>query len=288
MTTPAEPTSRRLLVVRLSGVIGVAGVAYFVATFVVLHFVQWGLNPAQHFISEYALGRLGWLVTLAFLVVGVGTLALARGLHRSFEPGELVATPVALITIAGISFIVLGIFKIDPLLEDGTTAYTPAGIAHLVAGLVLFLGLVVGAFVLRGVFAGDARWWGLEEATLRLALGMLVASVVMVAVPQQMVGLAQRAVVAIMLTWLAVLGWWMHRLDPVEGTPHKNMSYIRALSKLDNGSRTRPTLSGHDDKIGPRDSWSGDRAKKRAATQPWLSIGQLFIEGIPAMRITRY
>jgi len=277
-----------LLVVRLSGVIGVAGVAYFVATFVVLHFVQWGLNPAEHFISEYALGRLGWLVTLAFLVVGVGTLALARGLHRSFEPGELVATPVALITIAGISFIVLGIFKIDPLLEDGTTAYTPAGIAHLVAGLVLFLGLVVGAFVLRGVFAGDARWWGLEEATLRLALGMLVASVVMVAVPQQMVGLAQRAVVAIMLTWLAVLGWWMHRLDPVEGTPHKNMSYIRALSKLDNGSRARPTLSEHDEKIVPRDSWSGDWAKKRAATQPWLSIGQQFIEGIPAMKITRY
>ena len=288
MTTPAEPTSRRSLVVRLFGVIGVAGVAYFVATFVVLHFVQWGLNPAQHFISEYALGRLGWLVTLAFLVVGVGTLALARGLHRSFEPGELVATPVALITIAGISFIVLGIFKIDPLLEDGTTAYTPAGIAHLLAGLVLFLGLVVGAFVLRGVFAGDARWWGLEEATLRLALGMLVASVVMVAVPQQMVGLAQRAVVAIMLTWLAVLGWWMHRLDPVEGTSHKNMSYIRALSKLDNGSRARPTLSEHDEKIVPRDSWSGDWAKKRAATQPWLSIGQQFIEGIPAMKITRY
>ncbi|MCH7844271.1 MAG: DUF998 domain-containing protein [Acidobacteria bacterium] len=288
MTTPAEPTSRRSLVVRLFGVIGVAGVAYFVATFVVLHFVQWGLNPAQHFISEYALGRLGWLVTLAFLVVGVGTLALARGLHRSFEPGELVTTPVALITIAGISFIVLGIFKIDPLLEDGTTAYTPAGIAHLLAGLVLFLGLVVGAFVLRGVFAGDARWWGLEEATLRLALGMLVASVVMVAVPQQMVGLAQRAVVAIMLTWLAVLGWWMHRLDPVEGTPHKNMSYIRALSKLDNGSRARPTLSEHDEKIVPRDSWSGDWAKKRAATQPWLSIGQQFIEGIPAMKITRY
>ncbi len=287
MTTPAEPTSRRLLVVRLFGVIGVAGVAYFAATFVVLHFVQWGLNPAEHFISEYALGRLGWLVTLAFFVVGVGTLALARGLHRSFEPGELVTTPVALITIAGISFIVLGIFKIDPLLEDGTTAYTPVGMAHLVAGLVLFLGLTVGAFVLRGAFAGDAMWWGLEEATLRLALGMLVASVVMVAVPQQMVGLAQRALVAIMLTWLAVLGWWMHRLDPVEGTPHRNMSYIRALTKLDNGSRARPTLSEHDEKIAPRDSWSGDRAKKRAATQPWLSIGQQFIEGIPAMKITR-
>lgn len=287
MTTPAEPMSRRLLFVRLRGAIGVAGVAYFVATFVVLHFVQWELNPAEHFISEYALGRFGWLVTLAFFVVGVGTLGLARGLHRSFEPGELVATPVALITISGISFIVLGVFKIDPLFEDGTTAYTPAGIAHLLAGLVLFLSLIIGAFILRGVFAGDARWWGLEEATLRFALGMFVAPVVMVAVPQQTVGLAQRAVVAIMVAWLAVLGWWMHRLDPVEGAPHKSKSYIRALSKLDDGSRARPTPSEHGEKIAPIDSRSDDRAEKRSAKQPWLSIGQQFIEGIPALKITQ-
>jgi len=288
VTTPAEPMSRRLPFVRLLGAIGVAAVAYFVATFVVLHFVQWELNPAEHFISEYALGRFGWLVTLAFFVVGVGTLGLARGLHRSFEPGELVATPVALMAIAGISFIVLGIFKIDPLLEDGTTAYTPAGIVHLLAGLVLFLSLIIGAFILRGVFAGDARWWGLEEATLRFALGMVVAPVVMVAVPQQTVGLAQRAVVAIMVAWLAVLGWWMHRLDLVEGTPHKNMSYIRALSRLDDGSRARATSSEHDERIAPRDSRSDHRAKKRAAKQPWLSIGQQIIEGIPALKIRRY
>ena len=288
MTTPAEPMSRRLLFVRLLGAIGVAGVAYFVATFVVLHFVQWELNPAEHFISEYALGRFGWLVTVAFFVVGVGTLGLARGLHRSFEPGELVATPVALIAIAGVSFIVLGIFKIDPLLEAGTTAYTAAGIAHLLAGLVLFLSLIIGAFILRGVFAGDPRWWGLEEATLRFALGMFVAPVVMVAVPPQMVGLAQRAVVAIMVTWLAVLGWWMYRIDPAEGTPHKNMSYIRALSRLDDGSRARPTSSERDEHVAPRDSRSGDRAHKRAAKRPWLSIGKQLIEGIPALKITRY
>ena len=130
--------------------------------------------------------------------------------------------------------------------------------------------------------------WGLEEAALRFALGMFVAGVVMVAVPQQTVGLAQRAVVAIMVAWLAVLGWWMHRLDPVEGTPHKNMSYIRALSRLDDGSRARATSSEHDEKIAPTDSRSDDRAKKRAAKQPWLSIGQQIIEGIPALKITRY
>ena len=289
MTTPAEPMSRRLLFVPLLGVIGVAGVAYFVATFVVLHFVQWGLNPAEHFISEYALWRFGWLVTLAFFVVGVGTLALAVGLHRSFEPGERVATSVALMTIAGISFIVLGIFKIDPLLEDGTTAYTPAGIMHLLAGLALFLSLIIGALILRGVFAGDAMWQGLERAALRFAFGMLVAPIVMLAVPQEAVGLAQRALVAIMLMWLAVVGWWMRQLDPVEGREYNaNMSYIRAMSTLDNGSTARPILSEDGEKVAWGGSRSGHRAVKRADKQPWLSIGQQFIEGIPVLKITRH
>lgn len=289
MTAPAEPTDRALPFVRLLGGMGVAGVAYFVATFVGLHFVQWELDPGEHFISEYALGQLGWLVTLAFFVVGVGTLALALGLHTSLEPGERVATSVFLMATAGISFIVLGIFKIDPLLEDGTTGYTPAGITHLVAGLVLFLSLIVGALMLRGVFGSDARWRGLEPAALRFAMGMLVAPVVMFAVPLGAVGLAQRALVAIMVTWLAVVGWWMRWLDPVGSAEDKvNRSYVLAMSKLDNGSRPRPMLSDDREKVTPRDSRSGDRAATRAAKRPWLSIGQQFIEGIPALKITRH
>ena len=273
--------------VRLLGGIGVAGVAYFVATFAVLHFVQWELSPGEHFISEYAHGRFGWLATLAFFAVGVGTLALALGLHTSLEPGERVATSVVLTTVAGVSFIVLGIFRID--LEDGTTGYTPAGIAHLLATFVLFLSLIIGALILRGIFAGDARWRGLEPAALRLALGMLLAPIVMVAVPQEAVGLAQRALVAVMVSWLAVVGWWMGRLDLVGRADHEvNVLDVLAVSTSSEASRALPILSKVEDKVVATDSRTRDWVRRRTAKRPWLSIGQQLIEGIPGLKIMRY
>ncbi len=287
MTAPNQPIRSKPLSVRLLGLMGVAGVAYFAATFVVLHFVQWGLDPGEHFISEYAHGQLGWLVTVAFFVIGAGTLALALGLHRSLEPRERVEMSLVLMTITGISFMVSGIFQIDPLLEDGTTGYTPAGITHLVATLVLFLSLIIGAFTLRGVFAADARWRGLEPAALRLALGMLLAPIVMFAVPPEAVGLAQRVLVAVMVSWLAVIGWWMRRLDPVAQAERAgSVSHAPVMSTFNYGSRALPTPSAEEHIS--RGSRSGDRLRTRAAKRPWLSIGQQLIEGISALKMTRH
>jgi len=286
---PVQRIRGEALSARLLGGTGVAGIAYLVVTFVFLHFVQWRLHPGEHFISEYVHGQFGWLVTVAFFVGGIGTLALALGLHRSLESGERVATSIALITSAGVSFIALGIFKIDPLLEDGTTGYTPTGIAHLVATLVLFVSLIIGALTLRSVFAGDPRWRGLEPAALRLTLAMLVAPIVMFAVPQQAVGLAQRALVVVLLSWLAVIGWWMRRLDPVarpERAP--SVSHAPVMSTFNYGSRALPILSEAGEEPGAFGSRSGVRVRRRAARRPWLSIGQQLIEGIPALKITRH
>ncbi|GMQ86019.1 MAG: hypothetical protein BMS9Abin07_1591 [Acidimicrobiia bacterium] len=282
MTAPAEPTHREPLSVGVLGAMGVAAVAYFVATFVVLHFVQPELDPVEHFVSRYAFGRFGWLVTLAFVVVGVGTLALALGLHRSLQPGFRVATSVVLMSIAGVGFVGSGIFKTNPLSPSGITAPTATGILHDLAGFVLFVALLIGAFILRGVFARDARWHGLERSALRFALGMLFAATVMFAVPRDVVGLVQRGLLAIMMTWLGVVGWWMSQLDPVDGAQYAaTTSHVPAWSAVHDASSTRPFP-----RIARGDPWSGDRADTGAGERPWAFIGQRFVEGIPGLRIS--
>jgi hypothetical protein len=35
-----------------------------------MHVIQPGLNPVDHFVSEYAYGRMGWLVRLSHLLAG--------------------------------------------------------------------------------------------------------------------------------------------------------------------------------------------------------------------------
>lgn len=184
------------------GVIGVAGAVYFAATGVVLHFIKSDIDPLQITISEYALGQFGWLMTAAFLVVGVGTLSLALGLRRSLAPGKRVATSVVLMALAGLGFIVSGIFEADPDAEASI---------HDLAGLLLFLAVIIGAFVLRGVFARDARWQGLAGPARWFAFGLLATFLLFFFLSEQVTGLAQRVFVAVMMTWLAVIGWWMRR-----------------------------------------------------------------------------
>ena len=172
-------------------------------TVVVLHFIQSDLDPVEITISEYALGRLGWLMTLAFLVVGLSTLALALGLRRSLAPGKRVAASVVLVALAGVGFVASGIFEAEPEVDASV---------HDLAGLLLFLAIIVGAFLLRGVFARDVRWQALASAALWFALGLLVTFLGFFFAPEWLQGLPQRVFVAIMMSWLAVIGWWMRRL----------------------------------------------------------------------------
>lgn len=51
--------------------VSVIALFYFVSAVLLLHILRTEINPAQHFLSEYALGRLGLLMTSAFVGFGV-------------------------------------------------------------------------------------------------------------------------------------------------------------------------------------------------------------------------
>ncbi len=53
-------------------VMGFAGLSVFVLAVLALHGLQANLNPVQHTISEYSLGRYGWLMRAAFLALAGG------------------------------------------------------------------------------------------------------------------------------------------------------------------------------------------------------------------------
>jgi hypothetical protein len=199
------------------GTVGIAGVSYFFATILAMHFIQPDLRPIDHTISEYALGRWGWLMTLGWVVGGVAVLALALGLRRSLTPSTTVRVSIGLMVLSGlVGFIASGLFRTDVPDAEGITGYTGSGQLHDVAGLIGFLALLVGAFILATVFAQDPRWSPMAGPTRWFAWAMLGWLVVRVAVAvAQLVGsggLVQRIVWPIMLGWLALVGWRMRRL----------------------------------------------------------------------------
>jgi hypothetical protein len=155
-------------------------------------------------------------MTVAFLVVGAGIVALGVGLRRSLTPGPRVWA-AWLIAATGVFFVGVAVFPTDAQLADGTTANTFSGQMHTLASTVGPLFLVVGAFVLRGVFARDPRWHPLARVTgwfgVALVLWFLIGATVNVAFgPGSYSGVVQRLFWLVLLGWLALIGARLRRL----------------------------------------------------------------------------
>src|SRR5918998_6264801 len=61
---------------RTAALLAFAAAATFAVLLVALHFIKPGLDPSWHFISEYAIGKHGWIMVLAFLSLAVSYASL--------------------------------------------------------------------------------------------------------------------------------------------------------------------------------------------------------------------
>lgn len=70
----------------------IACFAYSTLELLLLHLLRPDYTPVDHMISDYAVGRYGWVMTTCFLPMGFGCLMLLLGLARS-GPTSVVARP---------------------------------------------------------------------------------------------------------------------------------------------------------------------------------------------------
>lgn len=153
----------------------------------------------QDFISELAIGRFGFVQTLAFAAFGIGAVALAAGLRKSTKGswGSLVGS--ALVGLFGIGVLLDAVFPIDP----GGRMATVAGTVHLMAALVAFVCMIVAMFVLSKTFKQSARWRSLWHVSLLLAFSALAAFFL----PSggEWAGLFQRVFMGIVIFWMVIV-----------------------------------------------------------------------------------
>jgi len=160
--------------------------------------------------SELALGRYGWLMALAFVSMGVGTILLGVLLRAGLRTGWL--APGCLV-LAGALDLVSAAFR-----TNGTGPQTTTSTVHMFAGISSFVLVILAMGASVRAFNREARWRWFAFPT-SVWTGVAVAAFFLVPVMgDARFGVAQRIFVAVWLSWLVVVAYHFRKLDRADLT----------------------------------------------------------------------
>jgi hypothetical protein len=186
--------------------IATLGVGIFAAAEVVQPFYRSDRRLSDAY-SSYASGRYGFVQTIAFVAVSVGSLALALGLSKFGRSEVHWRSGLALLTVWSIAVLVAAVFP----LEGGV--FAASANIHGLASMVSFLSILASMLVFSGAFGRNARWhpfafWSWLFAlvgTGSFALGLAVQHPMCFAV-------FQRLFLGAVVLWIGATAVWMRRL----------------------------------------------------------------------------
>jgi hypothetical membrane protein len=185
--TPGNITTRTATIFRR---IVLICAAYYATVGIALHFLEPEYDPRFHFMSDYAWGAYGWLMTTTFFVLGLAVLTVAVGVRDAHHSSRSARIGFGLLVIGALFVCLAGVFRGFPL--------------HDVASAVAFPSLVMAVLSLSWSFRNAAGWQVIHPATFLIAVGMFAAVVSMI-VDVGMPGLQQRAFLCLLLLWLSIV-----------------------------------------------------------------------------------
>lgn len=139
----------------------------FIVLLVALHLLKPAVDPSWHFISEYAIGELGWMMTLAFFSLALAYIALFFAIRSQVQnlPGWAGS---ALLLVSAIGLVIAGVFEADPI-TAAPEALTSQGNLHNLGG-TLGLAMPFAAAFISWSLARNPAWSSARRALLWAAL----------------------------------------------------------------------------------------------------------------------
>jgi vacuolar-type H+-ATPase subunit I/STV1 len=108
-------------------------VSYF-AVFVALHVLPSGYRPISHAVSDYAVGKYGYLFRVGLWVSALGTLALAVALHQGVGAPPLATKDIVFLILIALARVGMTAFPTD--LEG--QGHSRTGLLHYVFAIAAF------------------------------------------------------------------------------------------------------------------------------------------------------
>ncbi len=194
----------------------IAGLAWFVVAAGAMHGIRDDLDPFASQMSLYLIGDAGLLLQSAYAALGLAMCGLALFLYRSSPGDSRSPTPLTLFVLAAVSLTVTAFAWMD---APGT-GRTLEGLVHHVSAYAAFLFTTAGITLQSLCFRRDPAWRGRAGGLLLWAIACVAAVVVLASCRELPRGLSQKAVIAMILGWLAfvaILSWRRLRPGDVPG-----------------------------------------------------------------------
>jgi hypothetical protein len=128
--------------------------ATFITILILLHFLKPELDPSWRMISEYEIGRYGWMMRLAFFCWGSSVLSLLVALWGSLRTigGKIGYVWLVLI---GIALFGAGIFVTNEITDTTTST---ANTLHTLCGAFVIMTFPIASFLVVGSLARNEEW----------------------------------------------------------------------------------------------------------------------------------
>lgn len=178
--------------------------AGFLVLLAALHGLEPEYDPARRMISEYAVGRYGVLMQLAFVALGGAVLGLGA-LLRPFLPRPSIG-----LALTGLALFGAAAFKTDSLTQP--PSHSASHVIHQACGAIVILGFPVIATVLARRLGRHARWasargwlWTLTASLWVGQLAFFTAVKVLGRPPVGAVGWPNRMMMVAYCAWIAAV-----------------------------------------------------------------------------------
>ena len=216
--TDNEATRQVMAISPTAAWLSIAAVITYQVMLIALIFIRPDLDPSWHTISEWAIGRHGWIMSLAFLVsaLSYGSLFVAI---KSQAPNTWGKIGLALLFICFVGTVGVGLFTTDPYPPE--LHLTRRGTAHIISGTSAMVLLPFAALLINLSLARKNKDWLIARRPLLLTAGLpllaWVGSVVHLIIfvlpmgeyngPGLQIGYPPRILFLTYMVWLITLAW---------------------------------------------------------------------------------
>lgn len=208
---------------RSAAISGIA-MSAFIGLVALLHWIKPEFDPSWRFLSEYSIGRHGWVMMTAFFIWAISCFSLSMALRDQVRT-RAGRVGCALLVVVGLSLIMAGLFAQDPITAK-PSELTTHGRLHAVASMIGIPGVPIAALLITwSLTRHNAAWLREGRGLMALAhltwFSLLVMAIYLTTAvpraggfgPDVLAGWMNRLVVITYGTWQMAASYAAYRVD---------------------------------------------------------------------------